>query len=79
MNRVKDYHIISEILKEDYENYISDEELEKRLENVSKLALYKVMYFEYVDRKYYEKELDKQKPKSMVEFYEDLKIKTRKN
>ena len=79
MNRVKDYHIISEILKEDYENYISDEELEKKLKNVSKLALYKVMYFEYVDREYYEKELDKQKPKSMVEFYEDLKIKMRKN
>lgn len=79
MSRTKDYKLIADILKENIDLDISDAELEKRLENVSKLALYKILYFEHLDRKYYEKELDKQKPKSMVEFYEDLKIKMRKN
>lgn len=57
-NRINDYRLISDLLKEDMIKEISDQELEKRLENVSKLALYKVMYFEHLDRKWYEKQFD---------------------
>ena len=77
-NRVSDYHKISEILKKDDEIWFSDDELREKLKGIDILALYKVAYFENIERRYIEKEYYKlKKPQSMVEFREDYKHKIR--
>lgn len=58
-NRVPDYKKISEIIKEDYKIWLSDDELRNRLKWIDILALYKVAYFEYITEEYLNKELDK--------------------
>lgn len=60
-NHANDYWIIADLLKEYYDNDISDDELEKRLENVDKISLLHVCHFLDIDRKWYEKQYDMNK------------------
>ena len=77
-NRVSDYKKISEILKKDDEICFSDDELREKIKGIDILALYKVAYFENIERRYIEKEYDKlKKPKTSVEIREDYKHKIR--
>lgn len=69
MNRVNDYKIISELLKEYYDKDISDNELYKKLENVDKLSLFLVAHFLDIDKKRYQKEFDKIQDKKILNLY----------
>jgi hypothetical protein len=57
-NHANDYWIIADLLKEYYDNDITDDELEKRLKNVDKVSLLHVCHFLDIDRKWYEKQYD---------------------
>ena len=60
-NHANDYWIIADLLKEYYDNDITDDELEKRLKNVDKVSLLHVCHFLDIDRKWYEKQYDMNK------------------
>lgn len=57
-NHSNNYWLISDLLKEYYDNDIPDDELEKRLKNVDKASLLHVCHFLDIERKWYKKQYD---------------------
>ena len=57
-NHTDDYRIIADLLKEYHDKDLQDDEIQKRLKNVSKSWLMHVCLFLDIDRKWYEKQFD---------------------